>query len=79
MAKHLTDGAEDGFIFGQSASDPIGFYGTTPIAKPAVATLATTAATISQIGTSGKWGWSTSTAAKAGVAAIAALKKLGLV
>ncbi len=69
----------DGVCVGYSSTDKVGFYGTTPIAQPTVATLATTAATISQVGTTGKWAWATSTAAKASASAIAALAKLGLV
>lgn len=63
-----------GYVVGQSSSDLVGFYGATAIARPsgagqaAVTITATTAlatAVISQVGTSGKWAFSTSTAALA--------------
>jgi hypothetical protein len=35
--KQLSDGGPDGTLFGQSATDKLGFYGlTTPIVKPSV-------------------------------------------
>lgn len=51
--KQLTDGGPDGSYVGQSASDKVGFYGTTPAVQPsgtsqsavattAITTLATT-------------------------------------
>ena len=44
--KQLSDGGPDGALFGQSATDKIGFYGlTTPIVRPSVATAITTGAT----------------------------------
>ncbi len=67
----------DGVCVGYSATDKLGFFGTTPVAKTAV-TFATTAAVISQVATSGKWAFSTSTAAKAIASGMVALKKLGL-
>lgn len=79
-AIHLTDGNPDGTYLGQNSSDPIGFFGTTPVAKTTVAGIsAVTAAVISQVGTSSKWAFSTSTAAKATANAMVALKKLGLI
>lgn len=64
----------DGEVFGKDATSLIGFYGATPVVQPsgsgqaAVTITATTAlatAVISQVGTSGKWAFSTSTAALA--------------
>ncbi len=34
--KQLSDGGTEGTKLGQSATDKIAFYGTTPIAKPSV-------------------------------------------
>lgn len=34
--KELSDKGPDGTSLGQSATDKVGFYGTTPIAKPSV-------------------------------------------
>jgi hypothetical protein len=76
----VNDGNPDGAVFGQSATDKIGFYGlTTPIVRPTGATaVATTAST-----TTTPYGFTTSTQANAIVTAlnatIANLKALGLV
>ena len=52
MAKHeLSDGNPDGQSLGQSATDKIGFYGTTPIAQAAVAATTTTTATTTALQT----------------------------
>lgn len=41
--KQLSDGGADGASLGQSSTDKVGFYGTTPVVKgSAVTTLATT-------------------------------------
>lgn len=43
---HLSDGNPDGLLVGQSSTDKIGFYGlTTPIARPSVTAVVTTATT----------------------------------
>jgi hypothetical protein len=55
----------DGTCIGQS-DDLVGFYGATPVAKWAFTLTATTAVlttAFSQVATSGKWGFQTSTAA----------------
>lgn len=66
---------------GDSASDTLGFYGATPIAQPSVTHIGTTA--ISQVATSGKWAFSTSTAALAFISLVKSLQTkldlLGLV
>ena len=49
---------------GGSTTATVGFYGTTPVAKSAVTNTAVTAlatTTLSQVGTSGKWGFASST------------------
>ena len=43
--KQLSDGGSDGVNMGQNASDKIGFYGTTAIAKATVTATTTTTAT----------------------------------
>lgn len=66
---------------GDAAADTLGFYGATPIAQPSVSAIGTT--TISQVATSGKWAFASSTAALAFVARVQALQdkldELGLV
>ncbi len=43
---HLSDGNPDGTLFGQGSTDKIGFYGlTTPIVRPTVTAVVTTATT----------------------------------
>jgi len=70
-----------GTVIGNTDEDLIGFYGTAPIAQPSVTAIGTT--TISQVGTTGKWAFATSTAALAFVAAVISLQDkldaLGLV
>jgi len=61
MVKYYTDNQTDGAVFGQSASEKIGFYGVTPIVQrsgAAQAAVGTTSAT----GTSPK-GYTTTTQA----------------
>lgn len=65
---YLSDGRPDGAMLGNATSDKVGFYGSTPVAKTAVTATAVTAVAttvISQVATSGKWAFSTSTAATA--------------
>lgn len=57
-----------GAVFGKSSTELIGFYGATPVAKTNVACTAASAVattTISQVATSGKWAFASSTAATA--------------
>jgi hypothetical protein len=71
--KQLSDGGTAGTNFGQSSTDKIGFYGlATPIVQPSVTAIGTT--TISQVGTTGKWAFATSTAAVAFVARVRSLQ-----
>jgi hypothetical protein len=37
--KQLSDGGPDGTTLGQSSTDKVAFYGTTPIVRPAATTL----------------------------------------
>lgn len=41
----VSDGRPDGAMVGQSSTDKVGFYGTTPVVQPASASQAATAAT----------------------------------
>jgi hypothetical protein len=66
--ERLDGGTPDGAQIGGATTDKLGFYGATPVVKTAVAATAVTAVgttVISQVATSGKWGFSTSTAATA--------------
>jgi len=44
-ARQLSDGSGDGTVLGQDSSDLVGFYGVTPVDKPALVADATDAAT----------------------------------
>lgn len=71
--KQLSDKDGAGTVLGQSTSDKIGFYGlATPIVQPSVTGIGTT--TISQVGTTGKWAFATSTAAIAFVARVRSIQ-----
>lgn len=74
-------GGPGGASLGGATTELISFYGTTPVAQQSVTAIATT--TISQVGTTGKWAFATSTAALAFVAAVRSLQDkldtLGLV
>jgi hypothetical protein len=76
-----SDGRDAGQKIGQSSTDKLGFYGETPIVQPSVTAIGTT--TISQVGTTGKWAFATSTAALAFVARVRSIQDkldaLGLV
>ncbi len=66
---------------GQATTDVIGFYGETGVAQQSVTAIGTT--TISQVATSGKWAFASSTAAIAFVARVRSiqdkLNSLGLI
>ena len=65
---YLSDGRPAGTVLGNSATDKVGFFGSTPVVKTAVTATAVTAigtTTISQVATSGKWAFASSTAAAA--------------
>lgn len=44
-ARQLSDGNDTGTVLGQSASDKVGFFGKTPIARPSVAAASSSVAT----------------------------------
>lgn len=71
-----------GVRIGNATTEKLGFYGlATPIVQPSVTGIGTT--TISQVGTTGKWAFATSTAALAFVSRVRSLQDklaaLGLV
>jgi len=61
--QYLDNGNDDGTILGQAATSLVGFFGTAPVAQQTVTAIGTT--TISQVATSGKWAFASSTAANA--------------
>jgi len=91
--KYLTDKNDDGSVIGQDATEKVAFWGATPVVQQTYTGTAVTAigtTTISQVATSGKWAFATSTAAAALVtrvgqlqvdlaAVLSALDTLGLV
>lgn len=77
--QYIDNAGTDGACLGQSASKKVAFYGATPVVQPSsasqaaytiTATTALATATISQVGTSGKWAFASSTVALAYVARI---------
>jgi len=78
--ERITYGSPDGAMFGNASSEPIAFFGTTPIVQPAISSAISTTASIS---TAGHYGFATSTEALQIVSAVStmtwALKQLGLV
>lgn len=58
--RQLSDGNEAGQILGQSATDKIGFFGTTPVVQPSGAAQA--ALTLTTATTTGSVGFSSATA-----------------
>lgn len=79
-------GGPDGATFGKSSSDPIGFYGATPVARDAVVTADISTATTVSASTVGSatttWGWTTSSEFAMFSTAVStmqlAMKRLGL-
>lgn len=73
----LTDKRTDGFRVGQASTEKGGFWGATPVVQQSMTATAVTAigtTTISQVATSGKWAFATSTAAEALVARVGQLQ-----
>lgn len=79
--EYLGTGNSGGTSLGHSTTEKISFYGVTPIVQPSVTAIGTT--TISQVATSGKWAFASSTAANAFVNRVKSiqdkLNSLGLV
>jgi hypothetical protein len=79
--EYIGGNGPDGMSMGVSATEKVSFYGATPVVQASVTAIATT--TISQVGTTGKWAFATSTAALAFVAAVISIQDkldaLGLV
>lgn len=63
---------ESAIKIGQATTDVIGFYGETGVAQQSVTGIGTT--TISQVATSGKWAFASSTAAIAFVARVRSIQ-----
>jgi len=61
--QYLDNGNDDGTVLGQAATSKVGFFGTAPVVQQTVTAIGTT--TISQVATSGKWAFASSTAANA--------------
>lgn len=62
--KQLSDNNPSGTVLGQSSTDPIGFYGTTPTVRSSTSIVApSTTASVTISAT--QWGYSTSTQADA--------------
>lgn len=61
--EQVTYNSPDGAIMGKSGTEKIAFYGRTPVVVPTKPTALGTIV-FSQIATSGKWGFSSSTVAK---------------
>lgn len=70
---HELSAAGGGLRIGNATTEKLGFYGlSTPIVQPSVTAIGTT--TISQVGTTGKWAFATSTAALAFVSRVRSLQ-----
>lgn len=76
IKQQLSNGAPDGWILGQSASDKGSFYGATPVVQRATAASHTTIATTVAVSTTGAnmWGFSTSSQANNLTAAVAEIQ-----
>jgi UDP-N-acetyl-D-mannosaminuronic acid transferase (WecB/TagA/CpsF family) len=71
MAKQLSDGDDTGTKLGQSATDPLGFFGATATVQPASVAAVTTTAAVSISAT--QWGYATSTQANAVTTALSTI------
>ena len=78
IQQQVSNGAPDGWILGQSASDKGAFFGSTPVVQRATAashtTIATTGSVSTTTGSVTSWGFSTSTQADAIIAAVAEMQ-----
>lgn len=79
--EYIGGNGPDGMSFGLDTTEKISFYGVAPVAQQTVTAIGTT--TISQVATSGKWAFSSSTAALAFISYVksiqTALDALGIV
>lgn len=64
------DGNNDGLMIGNASTDKVGFYGATPVTRPATATSVTTTAATS---TTNAYGYTTAAQADAIVASLNAI------
>ena len=75
--RQLSDGNSQGTVFGQSATDKIGFYGlATPVAKT---TLAASSSISTAVSSTGAFGFGDATTASTIALAVVALKQLGII
>lgn len=70
--EYIGTGKPDGTCLGLSASEKVGFFGTAPAVQQSVTSSVTV--TISQVATSGKWAFASSTAAQAFVTQVQDIK-----
>ena len=64
--QYLTDGRPDGAVIGQTTSEPLGFYGSTPVnQQTGFAAIDTTVSLSTTTEANTSWGFSTSTQANA--------------
>lgn len=79
--EYIGGNGPDGMCVGLSATEKVSFFGATPVVQQTCTAIGTT--TISQVATSGKWAFASSTAALAFVARVIKLQdtldNLGLV
>lgn len=76
--KQLSDGNSQGTVLGQSATDLIGFYGATPIARTS-AVGASSAISTGTFSSTGAFGFGDATTASTIAQAVIALKQMGLI
>lgn len=78
--RQLSDGNSQGTVLGQSAADPIGFFGTTPVVQPAStgATGTVAAGATTNVFTNTTFSGGIGTTAYTVTDVVKALKQLGL-
>ena len=72
---YVTKGQDDGAIIGRTSSEPLGFFGATPVTQQSL-TVTTVATTVAVSTTSAIWGFSTSTQANQVIVAVKELLEL---
>jgi len=76
-ARQLSDGNDDGQVLGQSSTDKVAFYGGTPVVKQTV----TNTITLTQpvLGATAAYGFATTDQFNGVMAAVAALRAMGII
>lgn len=72
---YLTKGNDDGNVICKTSSEPLGFFGSTPVSQQSL-TVTTVATTVAVSTTSAIWGFSTSTQANQVIVAVKELLEL---